>query len=67
MPDEPVQVEVAEDGLVPWERALTIIKNLFVVATCIVILYTAYVAYHALAEVGDSLQQVNDTFGGSGG
>ena len=65
--DEPVQVEVQQDGLVPWERALTIIKNVLVIITCLVILYIAWRGYVALSALQDGLRDVQDTFGGGSG
>lgn len=65
--DEPVKVEVVQDGLVPWERALGLIKTVLVIVTCCAILYTLYIGYVALGDLQDGLQEISDQFGGLGG
>jgi hypothetical protein len=52
-----VPVEVVEDGLTPWERALNIVKNIIVILTCLAILYTLWRGYVAVAAIGDALQE----------
>lgn len=50
--DSPIET----DALVPWERALDMIKNVVVILTCAVLLYTLWWAYNAVAELGDALR-----------
>lgn len=59
-----VQVEVKEDGLVPWERALNLIKNVLVILTCVVILYVVYRAHVALSVLQENLRELGDSLGG---
>jgi hypothetical protein len=66
-PPAPVPVEVVEDRLTPWARAVSFLKDLIVIVTCSVILYTIYNAYVAIGELQDRLQNISDTFGGVGG
>lgn len=66
-PEPPVQVEVVEDSLTAWERALDLIKNIVVIVTCLVILYVVYRGYVALSALQDGLEQLRDSFGGLGG
>lgn len=48
----------------PWERALDACKNVIVIVTCLVLLYTIWRGYVAVAALGDALEQVGSTFGG---
>lgn len=66
-PEPPVQVEVVEDSLTTWERALDLIKNIVVILTCLVILYVVYRGYVAVSALQDGLEQLRDSFGGLGG
>ena len=47
-----------DDRLVPYERGLDLIKNVVVVVTCLVLLYTLWVVYSAVAEFGEQLQRL---------
>lgn len=47
-----------EDKLVVWERALDLIKNVVVVVTCLVILYSVWTVYRALGELAVRLEQL---------
>ena len=57
-PDGPApKPEDPDDKLVAWERAVDLIKNVVVIVTCMVILYTLWTVYTALSDLGDRLSQ----------
>jgi hypothetical protein len=47
-----------DDQLVPYERAIDLIKNVVVIVTCAAILYALWSVYSALAQVSDRLNQL---------
>lgn len=53
-----------DDALVPWERALDLIKNVMVIVTCAAVLYSLWRAYVAIDALGDALSQLVGSFGG---
>lgn len=57
-----VHVDV-QDGRPVWQSVLSSIKDVIVIVTCLVILYTVWRGYVALAALGDELQKLQGTFG----
>ena len=55
---KPVPAPDPDDRLVPYERALDMIKNVVVIVTCLVVLYAMWSVYSALAEVSQRLEQL---------
>jgi hypothetical protein len=51
-----------DDKLIPWERALSLVKNVVVIATCGVVLYTIWRGYVALGALGDALDQLQSSW-----
>lgn len=54
----PVPPVDPDDKLVPYERAVDLIKNVIVIVTCTVVLYAIWSVYNALAEVSQRLEQL---------
>lgn len=54
----PVRVNVVAGTPGPAQQALTIVKNVVVIVTCLAVLYTLYAGYSALQELGDTMRQV---------
>ena len=60
---EPIPVEVQETGIAAWNLALSLIKNVLVILTCLLFWYLVWRGYVALAALQDALRDVADTFG----
>lgn len=59
----PVPVEITSDDSRTWERALSSVKDVIVIVTCLAVLYTLWRGYVLAAELGAALQNLSSTFG----
>lgn len=59
----PVPQPDPDDRLIPWERALDMIKNVMVIVTCAVVLYGAWRLYLAVGVLQAALEDLQRMWG----